>query len=166
MSPYLPQFQNPVRATPPLIWTYPKEGSPSCYRFHHRSCMETWVNMHWCSAHRLHPWNRKSESVRTLPIPFCTKDKKSYFEMERISLRCGNVSYKWLCTCFLSKNSFTFYQCTVVNEKYSSTGLRYRMRECRCPAMVIGFKDIKFVTKRLCKEMREVYVIYKKLFSY
>jgi hypothetical protein len=86
-------FQNPVRATLPLMWTYPKVGSPSCYRSRHRSCMETWVNMDWCSAHRLHPWNRKSESVRTLPIPFCTKEKKLFWNGKEFSemWKCTNV---------------------------------------------------------------------------
>ncbi len=99
---------------PTTVRTYPRAGFPSCYRYHHRICMETWVNMHWCSAHRLHPWNRKSESVRTVPFPLCTNEKKLFLNGKDFSKmwKCTNVkpylkkfffSYKWLCTCFLRR---------------------------------------------------------------
>ncbi len=135
-------FQNPVRATPPLMWTYPKAGSPSCYRSHHRSCMETWVNKYWCSAHRLHPWNRIVNTCKYLANSILHKWKKKLFWNGKVSLRCGNAQmlspiYKevfFLINDFALdsfQNSVTFNQCTVVKKNFG-TGLRCRMQECRC----------------------------------
>ncbi len=113
------------------VWTYPKVGSPSCYRSHRRSCMERWVNMHWCSAHRLHPWNNRLESVITLPIPFCTNEKKLFWNGKGSSemRKSTNIktytkkffSYKCLGTCFRRKIPLLF-----TNVQWWRKVLRYR----------------------------------------